>query len=128
MRGILGEKPLDFSPPPRLLLDLPWSLLSSSYELGGSSCGDDFVGAIFSPEAVLFLQAMGISFEGNTMRFLNPLAQVDQGMRHEVPNPIPPSPKLIGSRELKNLECSINFDARSHGSSQGKSKKALVVM
>ena len=62
------------------------------------------------------------------MRFLNLLAQVHQGMRHEVPNPIPPSPKLKGSRELKNLECSINFDARSHGPSQGKSKKALVVM
>jgi hypothetical protein len=65
--------------------------------------------------AALFLQAMGISFEGNTIGFLNLLAQVDQGLRHEVPNPIPPSPKLKGSRELKNLECSINFDARSRG-------------
>jgi hypothetical protein len=53
-RGILGEKLLDFSPPPRLLLDLTWSLSSSS-EVGGSSCGGDSVGAIFSPAAALFL-------------------------------------------------------------------------
>ena len=52
-RGILGEKPLDFSTLPRLLLDLPWSLLSSSCEVGGSSCRDDFAGAIFSPESAV---------------------------------------------------------------------------
>ena len=84
--------------------------------------------SLSSKYAAQFLQAMRISFEGNTIGFLNLLAQVDQGLRHEVPNLIPPSPKLKGSRELKNLECSIHFDARSHGSSRGKSKKALVVM
>jgi hypothetical protein len=38
------------------------------------------------------------------------------------------TPKLKGRRELKNLECSINFDAKSRGSSLGNSKKALAVM
>jgi hypothetical protein len=36
--------------------------------------------------------------------------------------------KLQGIRELKNLECSINFDARGVGSSQVKGKRALVVL
>jgi hypothetical protein len=30
--------------------------------------------------------------------------------------------KLMGKRELKNLECSINFDTRSSGSSWGKGR------
>jgi hypothetical protein len=38
------------------------------------------------------------------------------------------TPKLKGRRELKNLEYSSNFDAKSRGSSLGKSKKALAVM
>jgi hypothetical protein len=31
-------------------------------------------------------------------------------------------------RELKNLECSINFNARGFGFSQGKGKRTLDVM
>ena len=53
------------------------------------------------------------------------MAQVDKGLRHEVPFF---TPKLKGRRELKNLECSINFDGRSCGSCQGESKKALAMM
>jgi hypothetical protein len=70
--------------------------------------------------AALCLQAAGISFEGNTMKFLNLMAKVDKGKRHEVPDPTPNlkgTPKFKGRRELKNLECFINFDARSLGSS-----------
>jgi hypothetical protein len=79
--------------------------------VGVSLSGGDFVGAVISPVVVLCL--------------LNLMAQVNKGQHHEVPDP---TPKLKGSRELKNLECSINIDARSHGSNQGKSKKALAVM
>jgi hypothetical protein len=36
-------------------------------------------------------------------------------------------PKMEGRRELKNLECSINFDARGDSSSPGKGKRVLSV-
>lgn len=35
---------------------------------------------------------------------------------------------LKGIRELKNLECSINFDARGVGSSWVKGKRALACL
>ena len=87
--------------------------------------GGDFVGAVISHVAMLCLHAAGISFKGDTMGFLNLMAQVDKGQRHEIPDS---TPKFKGRRELKNLECSINFDAMDCGSCQGKSKKDLVVM
>jgi hypothetical protein len=93
--------------------------------VGVSLSGGDFVGAVISPVATLCLQVAGISFEGDMMGFLNLMAQVDKGQRHEIPDS---TPKLKGRRELKNLECSINFDDRNHGSCQSKSKKDLVVM
>ena len=69
--------------------------------------------------AALCLQAAGTSFEGNTTKILNLMSQVDKGKHHEVPDPTPKlkGTKFKGRRELKNLECSINFDARSRGSS-----------
>jgi hypothetical protein len=56
------------------------------------------------------LQAVGISFKGNENDFLDVMAQVVEGKRLEVPVS---TPKIKGNRELHNLECDINYDARS---------------
>lgn len=53
------------------------------------------------------------------------MAQVDEGQRLEAPIS---TPKIKGKRKLKNLECDINFNARSLCSSPGKSKRTLAVM
>jgi len=76
-------------------------------------------------DATLCLQAVGISFEGNVKGFLDVMAQVVEGQRLEV---TVFTPKNKGNRELHNLECDINYDARSLGSTWGKSKRALDVM
>jgi hypothetical protein len=34
--------------------------------------------------------------------------------------------KFKGSREVKNLECTINYDARGFGSSRGKARGPLM--
>jgi hypothetical protein len=34
--------------------------------------------------------------------------------------------KFKGSREVKNLECTINYDARGFGSSRGKAREPLM--
>jgi hypothetical protein len=68
---------------------------------------------------------MGISFEGNIKGSLDVMAQVVEGQCLEVPIS---TPKVKGNRELYNLECNINYDARSLGSTWGKSKRALAVM
>jgi hypothetical protein len=71
----------------------------------------------------LCLQAMEISFEGNKKGFLNVMAQVVEGQRLEVPVS---TPNTKENRELHNLECDINYDARSLGSTRSKSKRALL--
>jgi hypothetical protein len=53
------------------------------------------------------------------------LALVEEGQYQEVSVS---TSKQKGKRELKNLECSINFDAKGVGSSQVKSKRALAVV
>jgi hypothetical protein len=57
--------------------------------------------------------------------FLDFLTLVDEGQRQAVSIS---SSKPKGRRDLKNLECSINFDVRGVGSSRGKVKRALAVM
>jgi hypothetical protein len=57
--------------------------------------------------------------------FLDLLAQIDVAQHQEVSVS---TPKFKGSREVKNLECSINYDARGFGFSRGKGKSALVVV
>jgi hypothetical protein len=57
---------------------------------------------------------MGVSYRGNQKGFLNFLALVDEGQYQEVSVS---TSKQKGKRELKNLECSINFDAKGVGSS-----------
>jgi hypothetical protein len=56
------------------------------------------------------LQAVGISFKGNENDFLDVMAQVVEGQLLEV---LVSTPKIKGNRELHNLECDINYDARS---------------
>jgi hypothetical protein len=53
------------------------------------------------------------------------LALIDEGQRQEVSVL---ASKLKGYREIKNLECSINFDARRVGSSRVKGKRAWEVV
>jgi hypothetical protein len=106
---------------------LPHSLSSLPFEVGESSRGVDSEEAVSSPEAMfdvtLCLQAAGIYFEGNKKGFLDVKAQVVEGQRLEVSISIP---KIKGNRELHNLECDINYDARSLDSTRGKSKRALL--
>jgi hypothetical protein len=81
-----------------------------------------------SPDAVfdaaLCLQTVGISFEGNIKGFLDVMTQVVEVQRLEVPVS---TPKVKGNRELHNLGCDINYDARSLGSTRGKSKRVVVM-
>jgi hypothetical protein len=49
---------------------------------------------------------------------------LEEEQRHEV---LVSLPKPKGRRELKSLECSINFDARGDCSSRGKCKRVLSV-
>jgi len=91
---------------------------SLPFEVGGFSRRGDSKEVVGSPRAIfdvtLCLQAMGISFEGNEKGFWQ---------RLEVPVS---TPKIKGNTELHNLECDINYDARSLGSTRGKSKRALL--
>jgi hypothetical protein len=57
--------------------------------------------------------------------FLDLLAQIDVAQYQEVSVS---TFKFKGSREVKNSERSINYDARSFGSSRGKGKSALAVV
>lgn len=63
---------------------------------------------------------LGISCEGNEKKLLELLTVLDEEQRHEV-LASPSKPK--GRKELKNLECSINFDGISDTSRQGKGKR-----
>jgi hypothetical protein len=68
-----------------------------------------------------------LSHDGGFLRrikkgFLDFLTLVDEGQCSASAS------KQKGKRELKNLECSINFVTRSVGSSQVKSNRALTVV
>jgi hypothetical protein len=67
---------------------------------------------------------MGISFEDDGV-FLEFLTLIDEGPCQEDPASIL---KTKESREVKNLECSINFDARGVRSSRDKGKRTIDVM
>jgi hypothetical protein len=53
--------------------------------------------------------------------FWDLMTQVDEEQRQET---LVPTPKLKG--EVKNLECSINYDARGFSSNQGKARGPLL--
>jgi hypothetical protein len=65
---------------------------------------------------------MLISVMGSKEGFLDFLTLVDE---RQTQNSIP-SPKKKGNREVKNLECSTNFDARGVGSSRVRGKRLGV--
>lgn len=97
-------------------------------EVGESSSGGFSEEAVGSSgagfDALLCLQAVGIAFEENLKGFLDVMAQVVEGQRLTVPVF---TPKIKGNREIHNLECDIDYDARSLGSTWGKGKRALAV-
>jgi hypothetical protein len=64
---------------------------------------------------------MGFTFGGNERRLI-PFIDEDRYRENGVF-----ASKSKGKRELKNLECSINFEARGSCSNQGKGKIALWV-
>jgi hypothetical protein len=63
----------------------------------------------------LCFQTLGVSHEGNVKGFLDFMAQVDAEQRQEAPVS---TFKFKGSREVKNLECTINFEDKGFGSSR----------
>jgi hypothetical protein len=63
---------------------------------------------------------MGISFRGSEEGFLDFLTLIDEGQEFVSAS------KKKGKREVKNLECSINFNARGGGSSRVRGKKLGV--
>jgi hypothetical protein len=74
-------------------------------------------------------RTMGVSFVGSDQKgFLDFLALIEDE-RFDFESP-PKKDKEIkrkkGKREVKNLECSINFDARGMGSSRDRGKKMGV--
>lgn len=68
----------------------------------------------------------GISYVGHEKQILALLTILEEEHRHEV-LATPSKRGTKGSRELKKLECSINFDARDDCSSHGKGKRVLLV-
>jgi hypothetical protein len=87
------------------------------------------VGVIGYPEAMqgakLRYHTMGFSYGGDEKGFLDFLTLIDERQRQE-DHVSAPKPK--GSREVKNLECPINFDARGVSSSRVKGKRSLAVL
>ena len=65
---------------------------------------------------------VGISCVGHRKRFLALLIFLEEEHHHEVLA----SPSICGSRELKNLECSINYDVRGSCSSCGIGKERVL--
>jgi hypothetical protein len=68
-------------------------------------------------DAKLCFSTMGISYMGSKEGFLDFLTLVDEGQNSVS------TPKKKMNREVKNLECSINFDARGVGSSRFRGKR-----
>ncbi len=52
------------------------------------------------------------------------MTQVVEGQHLEV---LVSTPKVKGNRELHNRKCDTNYDAKSLGSTQGKSKRVAVI-
>jgi hypothetical protein len=117
----VGEKMLGVGAPSRLLVSPMFGcppLLSSSSEVGGPSRGGDFEGI-----GDFCFQTQGVSHEGNAKGFWDLMSKIDEEQLQEF---LVSTPKFKGSREVKNLECSINYDVRSFGSSQGKAREPLL--
>jgi hypothetical protein len=86
--------------------------------VGESSREGDFEGV-----GDFSFQTLGISHEGNVKGFRDFMSQIDEEQRQE--SSISTS-KFRRSRDVKNLECSINYDVRGFGSSRGKARGPLL--
>jgi hypothetical protein len=64
---------------------------------------------------------LGISFEGHKLQLLDFLSFIEEDRRLGEEEALSGGGKK-GKREVKNLECSINYDARGSCSSRGKRK------
>jgi hypothetical protein len=129
--GSSTVKPSAQSPPARGLLKRGFLRPHSCFpktisEVGDSSEKSDLING-YSEAVVSSLeiaQALGISFGDNKKRFLDLMSEIEEG-QHRVDGGSVLKPK--GWRELKNLECSLNFDVGSIGSSRGKNKMCMRV-
>ncbi|GLT54072.1 hypothetical protein SLA2020_273030 [Shorea laevis] len=115
--GLAGSKvgdPFRRSPLPATILDAGDSsesdLLDGYSEVVVSSLG--------------VAQALGISFGGHKKIFLDLMSVIEKG-QHRVDGGSVSKPK--GWRELKNLECSLNFDVGDIGSNRSKNRASLRV-
>jgi hypothetical protein len=109
-------------------------LPSGIIEVGESSKGVDPKDSVVVYPRVVedsksWFHTMGVSFVGSDQKgFLDFLALIEDE-RFDFDSP-PKKDKEInrkkGKREVKNLECSINFDARGMGSSRNRGKKMGV--
>jgi hypothetical protein len=92
-------------------------------EVGKSSRGRGFEEIGDPPGAAIDLSfcvnTLGVSHEGNVKGFVDFMTLIDAEHRLEA--------SFKGSRVVKNLECSINYDARGFGSSRGKAKRPNVM-
>jgi hypothetical protein len=97
-------------------------------EVGKSSQGRGFEEIGDPPGAAIdfnfCVNTLGVSHEGNVKGFVDFMTLIDAEHRLEA---LVSSSKFKGSREVKNLECSINYDARGFGSSRGKAKRPNVM-
>jgi hypothetical protein len=92
-------------------------------EVGKSSRGRGFEEIGDPPGASIDLSfcvnTLGVSHEGNVKGFVDFMTLIDAEHRLEA--------SFKKSRVVKNLECSINYDARGFGSSRGKAKRPNVM-
>jgi hypothetical protein len=100
----------------------------SSSEEGESSRGGGFEEIGGPPGAAIDLSScfntLGVSHEGNVKGFLDFMTLIDEENRLKASVS---SSNFKGSREVKNLGCLINYDARGCGSSRGKAKRPNVM-
>lgn len=71
----------------------------------------------------LCFQTLGVSHEGNEKAFLDFMALIDA--EHCLEATVS-TPKFKECREVKNLECTINYDVGGFGSSRGKARGPLM--
>jgi hypothetical protein len=104
---------------------------SEVFEVGESSKGAgqeerDVVYPKVVQHASSCFRTMGVSFLGTDEKGFLDFLTWTENQRYDSDSPPKKDKKLNrkkGKREVKNLECSINFDARGVGSSQVRGKK-----
>jgi hypothetical protein len=109
-------------------------VLSGIVEVGESSKGvDPKESVVVYPRVVeesrSCFRTMGVTFVGSDQKgFLDFLSLLEDERFNSdsPPRKVKEALRKKGNREVKNLECSINFDAKGVGSSRLRSKKLGV--